>query len=121
SANGQRSTANLSGKLDLKTSPPRIVVMHGDAAVVIVHDAMHDGQAEAGAAALGRKIWEKELVLVGVGNAASGIGHFDDHAMRRAARGDADLAALGGLDRILEQVAHGAADLLRIDEQLDAR
>ena len=41
--------------------------------------------------------------------------------MRRAPRGDADLTALRRLDGVLQQVAHGAADLLGIHEQFDVR
>ena len=67
--------------------------MHVNLPVVVADDAVDDGQAEAGAAAFGGKVREEELVLVGVGNAAAGIGDFDDDAVRRAAGGDADLAA----------------------------
>ena len=66
-----------------------------------------------------RKIREEEFFLVGVGNAAAGIGDFDHDAMRRAARGDAHLAALGRFDGVLQQVADRAADLLGIHQQLD--
>src|SRR5688572_6806020 len=93
--------------------------MYVDLAVVVPHDAVDDGQAEAGAAAFGRKVREKELVLVGIGDAAAGIGDLDDHAVRGAAGGDPDLARLGRLDGVLQQVPDRAADLFGVHQQLD--
>ena len=95
--------------------------MHGNASVVIVHDAMDNGQAEAGAASLCRKIRKKQLLFVAIGNAAARIGDFDDHAMRRTARRDANLAGVGRFDCVVQQIADRAANLLRIHEQLDLR
>src|SRR4051794_15585652 len=68
----------LRGKFNLKPCSSGMVVVDGDAAVVVVDDAVDDGQAEAGAAAFGGKVWEEEFLLIGVGDAAAGIGDFDD-------------------------------------------
>src|SRR5437763_5542353 len=87
----------LRGELDLKPCSLRVVVVDGDAAIVVVDDAVDDGQAEAGAAAFGGKVWEEEFLLVGVGDAAAGIGNLDHDAVRRAAGGDAHFAAFGRL------------------------
>src|SRR5258708_23813461 len=92
----------LRRQLDLKTCSWGIVVVDGDAAIVVVYDAVHDRQAEAGAAAFRGKVGKEKLLLIGVRHAAAGIGDFDDDAMRCAAGRDTNFAALGRLDRILQ-------------------
>src|SRR4051794_18957193 len=96
-----------------------MVVVNGDAAVVVVDDAVDDGQAQARAAAFGGKVWEEEFLLVRVGDASAGIGDFDDDAVRRPAGGDAYFAGLRRFDRVLQQVADGPADLFGIDQDFD--
>src|SRR2546423_12652948 len=75
----------LRRQLDLKPRPPRIVVVHGNAAVVVVHDAVDDGQPQAGAAAFGRKGRQGKLPPVRAGDGAGGRGHPRGPALRGAA------------------------------------
>src|SRR5258708_32146018 len=45
-------------KLDDEARADGMIFFHADRAVRIFHNAAHDGQAEAGAALLGREIWQ---------------------------------------------------------------
>ena len=48
----------------MKRAPGGLIVFHADLRVVIGQDVTHDGQAQAGAAALGGKIGQEQLLLV---------------------------------------------------------
>src|SRR5687768_3040342 len=113
------SFLSSSRELDLEARSARLVVVHVNLAVVVANDAMHDGQAKAGAAAFRREVREEKLVLVGVRNASTGIGDLDVDAVRRATRGDPDFTGLRSLYRVLQQIADGAFDLFRIHQQLE--
>src|SRR6516164_9985095 len=80
-------------KLQDKLSARRMVLLYADAAVMVFHDAAHDGESQPSATLLGRDIRQEEFFFYFVVNAVAAIG--DCNLQRvfafRLGRSDMDL------------------------------
>src|SRR5258708_40216432 len=70
------------GKLDEETGTDRKIVFDVDAAAMLSHDAGGDGQAESGAAVLGREMRQEKFVLVFRRYAWAGVRDANLHSFR---------------------------------------
>src|SRR5579872_3702183 len=61
-----------------------VVLLYADGAMVIFHDAADDGQAESGAALLGREIRQEKFFFEFAAYAMAGVGHGDLHRVAAA-------------------------------------
>jgi len=78
-------------------------------------DAGGNSEAEAGAAAFGGEMWQKELVLIFRGNAVPGVGnrYLNGIGFGAQMRGDGDLAAgrvFEGLGGVVDEIDDDAAE-----------
>src|SRR5229473_3405860 len=70
------------GKLDEETGTDRKIVFDVDAAAMLSHDAGGDGQAESGAAVLGREMRQEKFVLIFRRYASAGVRDANLHSLR---------------------------------------
>src|SRR5579864_235532 len=64
-------------QLNHKASARRVVFLDTNRSVVIFNDPAHDGEAEAGAPLLRRKIWQEQPLFGFLGNTLTAVGHAD--------------------------------------------
>src|SRR5260370_32062985 len=87
---------------------------------MLLDDLGGDGEAEAGAALLGREIWKEESLAHLVGEAGAGVGDGElDHAVFEQEGAEAKLAEealLHGLGGVVDEVAEGALEGLGVGE-----
>ena len=94
------SVATAIGNLHIEARARWAVVFHANAPAMLGQNMAHDGQAEAGAAALGGEVRQKELLLIAGGNAAAGVGHQQLHRVGGS-------RARGHQQSLHERIAHG--------------
>ena len=89
---------------------------HRDRPLMIADHRLHDGQAEAGAVALGGVVRREQARAFFAREALAGIGDFEPRPRRsRACRAHAQSAAVGhGVHGVQNQVAQSAPELLGI-------
>src|SRR5262245_41028528 len=95
---------------------------HPDAAAVHLHDLLGDGEAEARAAlGLGERAVDlgeliEDLMLLVERYAGAGVRHRDGEMAVPRARGDADLAGVGELDGIANEIEQHLREALFVAE-----